>query len=244
MTVTSEPAAVVYKPSSVSLQNARSIQHQLQSNHTLIPSPELQHQIHLATMKLTSILTTILTFLTSIVLADFSIYAAGIGGNGISGNADGWQVYPVTSGVIKCDQALEWIWRSSKDASGDKYGVRCDGEDSACVRGGPGKGIKELEFNTRQSGKDSGRSHFSKFFTTGVENLDGFCGLVVLMKCSAAFYKNRGLAIVNLNGKKIGTCKPAPEQDFYCGITAGRAEGTRKLDCTCSLTAKDFKQPV
>lgn len=60
---------------------------------------------------------------------------------------------------------------------------------------------------------------------------------------SAAYYANRGGAIVDLKGKKLGTCKVAPEQNFYCGIPAGRAEGTRKLDCTSSLTAKDFKQP-
>lgn len=194
-------------------------------------------------MKPATVSTTILTYLTSTVLADFSIYAAGIRGNGISGNVDGWQVYPVTNGVIKCDQALEWIRRSSKDVSGGKYGVRCDGEDSGCVRGGSGKGIKELEFNTRQKGKDTGRPHFSKSFLSVTKiqrvlwpcSIDGSC---------VAFYRNRGGAIVNLDGKKIGTCKPAPEQDFHCGITAGRAEGTRKLDCTFSLTEKDFKQPV
>ena len=109
----------------------------------------------------------ILALLSPAVLADFSLYTAGIGGNGISGNSNGWQVYPVTDGAIGCNQALDWIWRASKDVSGGKYGVRCSGEEHACDRSESGDQIAELEFNTRQSGKDTSRPHFSKSYNSG-----------------------------------------------------------------------------
>lgn len=108
----------------------------------------------------------ILALLSPAVLADFSLYAAGIGGNGISGNSKGWQVYPITDGAIECDQALDWIWRASKDVSGGKYGVRCVGDGHACDRSGSGGQIAELEFNTMQSGKDTSRPHFSKSYSS------------------------------------------------------------------------------
>ena len=95
------------------------------------------------------------------VPGDFSIYAAGIGGNGISGNSNGWQVYPKTNGAISCDEALEWIWRKSNDVSGGKYGVRCKGDSHSCAQSGSGSGIKELELNARQTRKDKD-PHFSK----------------------------------------------------------------------------------
>ena len=67
-------------------------------------------------------------------LGDFSIYAAGIGGNGITGNTNGWQVYPRTVWAIGCNEALGWVWRKSNDVSGGKYGVRCKGSKQSCAR--------------------------------------------------------------------------------------------------------------
>lgn len=104
---------------------------------------------------------TVLAMIVPNALCDFSLYAAGVGGNGISGNSNGWQVYPKTNGVIKCSDALEWIWGDSDDVSGGKYGVRCDGADHSCARSASGKGIEELEINARQSSKDTD-PHFSK----------------------------------------------------------------------------------
>lgn len=95
------------------------------------------------------------------VLGDFSIYAASIGGNGISGNSNGWQIYPKTSGPIGCDNALGWVWRKSNDVSGGKYGVRCKGSKNSCNRSTSGEGIKELELNVRQTNKDKD-PHFSE----------------------------------------------------------------------------------
>lgn len=59
-----------------------------------------------------------------------------------------------------------------------------------------------------------------------------------------AYYLDRNGAIVDIDGKQLGKCKAAPEEKFYCGINVGRAEGTRKLDCTSSLGAGDFKRPT
>lgn len=73
----------------------------------------------------------VLAGLMQATLADFNIYRVGLGGTGISGNAEGWQVY---MGDANCDNAIDWIWRDSDDVSGGKYGVRCDGEDNACGR--------------------------------------------------------------------------------------------------------------
>jgi hypothetical protein len=94
-------------------------------------------------------------------LGDFSIYAASIGGNGISGNSIGWQVYPQTIWAIGCNNALEWVWRKSNDVSGGKYGVRCKGNKGSCAPSGSGEGIKELEVNAKQTSKDKD-PHFSK----------------------------------------------------------------------------------
>ncbi|KAM0709459.1 hypothetical protein Q7P35_003498 [Cladosporium inversicolor] len=151
-------------------------------------------------------------------LGDFSIYASIIGGNGISVNTNGWQIYPRIIGAIGCNGALGWSWRKSNDVSGGKYGVRCKGSKRSCAWSGSGEGIKELELNARQTSK--GRDpHFT-------------------------YYANRGGAIVDLDDKILGTCKVAPEQNFYCGMNTGQAQGTRKLDCTSFLTEKDFKQPT
>lgn len=95
---------------------------------------------------------------------DFSIYAASIGGNGISGNSIGWQVYPRTILAIGCDDALGWIWRKSNDVSGGKYGVRCKGSKDSCTRSGSGEGIKVLELNARQTSKDKD-PHFSEYYS-------------------------------------------------------------------------------
>lgn len=94
-------------------------------------------------------------------LSDFSIYASIIGGNGISVDTNGWQIYPRTIGAIGCNEALGWSWRKSNDVSGGKYGVRCKGSKRACAWSGPGEGIKELELNARQRSKDRD-PHFSK----------------------------------------------------------------------------------
>ena len=98
------------------------------------------------------------------VFGDFSIYAASIGGNGISGNSIGWQVYPRTILAIGCDDALGWIWRKSNDVSGGKYGVRCKGSKDSCTRSGSGEGIKVLELNARQTSKDKD-PHFSEYYS-------------------------------------------------------------------------------
>lgn len=113
-------------------------------------------------MRTSAVSAATLALFAQTVLGDFSIYAAGIGGNGISGNANGWQIYDKTNGVIKCDQAKDWIWQSSKDVSGGKYGVRCSGDGDSCNRSGSGNGIKQLEVNTRLNGGDKNRVHLSK----------------------------------------------------------------------------------
>ncbi|MBE3048616.1 hypothetical protein IMZ48_40170 [Candidatus Bathyarchaeota archaeon] len=95
-------------------------------------------------MKFVSATTVALAALLQAADADFNIYRAGVGGNGISGNAWGYQVY---EGEANCDNNKEWIWRSSKDVSGDKYGVRCKGGGDSCDPSGDPAGIEEMEFN-------------------------------------------------------------------------------------------------
>lgn len=146
------------------------------SSQSKIPSQNTPHNLHLQQLcSCTEILTRLpltmiysavssmaaLALVIPTVLGDFSIYAASIGGNGISGNSNGWQVYPKTSGAIGCDNALGWVWRKSNDVSGGKYGVRCKGSKSSCYRSTSGEGIKELELNARQTGKDKD-PHFSE----------------------------------------------------------------------------------
>lgn len=189
--------------------------------------------------------TAALTLAIPTVLGDFSMYASSVGGNGISGNSMGWQVYSKTSGPIGCNDALGWVWRKSNDVSGGKYGVRCKGSKDACTRATSGEGIKELELNARRTSKDE-NPHFSKApFRSNLErsihvSIFKSQDLTITL---AAYYANRGGAIVDLKDNKIGTCTVAPDQYFYCGINAGQAQGARKLDCISSLTEKDFKQP-
>ncbi|CAI6342542.1 unnamed protein product [Periconia digitata] len=163
--------------------------------------------------------TVILALITPTVLGNFAIYNSGIGGDGISENVDGWQIYELKDGVPACDDALDWIWRDSDDVSGLKYGVRCSGDGDSCNRSGSGDKIKELEINARQYKGDSNRLHFT-------------------------YYANRGGVIVDTDDKPMGICEPAPEEQFYCGIKGGRAEGTRKLNCHSGLWAGNFTQPT
>jgi hypothetical protein len=76
-------------------------------------------------MKYAAVTTIALAALLQAANANFDLYRVGIGGDGISGNAEGWHVY---EGEPSCDQALDWIWRDSEDVSGGKYGVRCEGD--------------------------------------------------------------------------------------------------------------------
>lgn len=95
-------------------------------------------------MKLISATTVALTALLRVTHANFDVYAEGIGGNGISGNTWGYQVY---DSEPDCDNIIDWIWRQSGDVSGGKYGVRCKGSDDACAASGDPSGIEEMEFN-------------------------------------------------------------------------------------------------
>lgn len=74
--------------------------------------------------------------------ANFDVYFAALGGTGIAGNSFGFQVY---DNPPACGDTLDWIWRSSGDVSGGKYGVRCEG-DGCCSSCDP-KDIEEMEFN-------------------------------------------------------------------------------------------------
>lgn len=94
-------------------------------------------------------------------LGDFSIYRARIGGNGITGDTNGWQIYPRTIFATSCDNAIGWVWLRSSDVSGLKPGVRCKGSKYSCDVLEPGDGIKELEINTKWTSKD-GFPHISK----------------------------------------------------------------------------------
>ncbi|KNG45224.1 hypothetical protein DDE82_001753 [Stemphylium lycopersici] len=74
---------------------------------------------------LTVALTASLVHLAS---ANLDIHHVGIGGNGITGNGEGWQVYEAQA---NCDNAKDWYWLDTDDASG--RGALCEGD--GCGRG-------------------------------------------------------------------------------------------------------------
>jgi hypothetical protein len=90
---------------------------------------------------LTAAAATSLATLLPAVTADFVLYAQDIGGNGIIEGAQGWQAYP---DVADCDSVRDWIWRTSDDVSGGKYGVRCKG---SCKYGNEAPDMEEVEMN-------------------------------------------------------------------------------------------------
>lgn len=75
-------------------------------------------------MKIAAATTAACVALLQTVSADFDVYKAGIGGNGIAGNAWGWQIY---DGQATCDNNKDWIWENRSGVSGGKKGVRCKG---------------------------------------------------------------------------------------------------------------------
>ncbi|KAF2149361.1 hypothetical protein K461DRAFT_270964 [Myriangium duriaei CBS 260.36] len=143
--------------------------------------------------------------------ADFTLYAEGIGGNGISGNAWGYQVY---DGKAECDHIIDWIWRTSSDVSGGKYGVRCKGDGDSCASSGDPAGIKELEMNF-----NSAEHHWT-------------------------LYAARDWGLYDLKDNKVGSCEAIkhPGDQFFCGAGAGRAEGQAKLRCKVDATAEDINK--
>ena len=91
--------------------------------------------------------------------ADFDLYAAGIGGNGIAGNAWGYQAYDGTGIEQSCGGVIDWIWRASGDVSGGKYGVRCaDGAEGSCAPSGDPTGVSQVEVNFNSDNK-----HWSEY---------------------------------------------------------------------------------
>jgi hypothetical protein len=114
------------------------------------------------TMKVNTLSAATLALLTQTVLGDFSIYTANLQAKDFVNSKYGFQVYPVTEGVVTCDQAQGYIWQPTTDASGTKSGVRCAGDDGGCAPIGSGSGIKQLEFNTGPNGMGPAGLHFSK----------------------------------------------------------------------------------
>jgi hypothetical protein len=115
-------------------------------------------------MKVNTLSAATLALLTQTVLGDFSIYASSFQNKVVPSIANGLQAYPLTDGVINCDQADDWIWQKKSDVS-KHYGVRCAGDKGACTQGSSvsGAGIKQLEWNTGKDGRTNRRqSYFSK----------------------------------------------------------------------------------
>ncbi|KAI7546241.1 hypothetical protein KC331_g5742 [Hortaea werneckii] len=165
-------------------------------------------------MQLLTTLTAILLALTPIATADFSLYQVGKGGTGIVANIEGWQVYANTPNTIGCDRVRESINLGQRpDVSGKKTGVRCKTAKGQCGRSGGGGNILELEFNRARAG--GGRHHFT-------------------------YYKDRGGALVGLNGEILGHCTPDGGAQFFCSKGISRVEGTRKLNCKSSIWARDL----
>jgi len=165
-------------------------------------------------MQLLTTVTGTLLALTPLATADFSLYQTGSGGTGLINNFEGWQVYANTPNTIGCNRVREeFNWGDVPDVSGKKVGVRCKAPDGKCGRGEGGADISELELNQRPVG--GGKNyHFT-------------------------YYKDRGGALVGLNGEDLGHCTPA-NANFYCSKGIFRVEGTRTLNCKSSISASDL----
>ncbi|KAI6864493.1 hypothetical protein KC343_g1301 [Hortaea werneckii] len=161
-------------------------------------------------------LTATLLALTPIATADFSLYKVGRGGTGLVGNVEGWQVYANTPDTIRCKSVRESLdWGLRPDVSGKKTGVRCKTEKGTCTRSRGGGEILEMELNERPI--DGGANyHFT-------------------------YYKDRGGALVGLNGEDLGHCTPDEGAQFFCSKGISRVEGTRKLNCKSSISASDLR---
>lgn len=74
-------------------------------------------------MKTATVTAAFIAMLSSLVKADFSVWAVGIGIGGAGFPEEGWQVYDNDSGSIDCSDAHDWIWGDRGDVSGWKYGT-------------------------------------------------------------------------------------------------------------------------
>ncbi|KAI6820881.1 hypothetical protein KC332_g9446 [Hortaea werneckii] len=159
-------------------------------------------------------LTATLLALTPIATADFSLYRVGVGGTGIVANQEGWQVYANTPDITRCKKVRELLnWGVLPDVSGKKTGVRCKTEKGTCTRSNGGGEILEMELNEPRV--EGGRHHFT-------------------------YYKDRGGALVGLNGEDLGHCTPDEGAQFFCSKGTSRVEGTRKLNCRSPIWARDL----
>ena len=112
-------------------------------------------------MQLLTTLTATLLALTPIAIADFSLYRVGVGGDGITANQEGWQVYANTPDDIRCKKVRERLnWGLLPDVSSKKTGVRCKTKKGTCTRINGGGEILEMELNEPRM--EGGRYHFSK----------------------------------------------------------------------------------
>lgn len=100
-------------------------------------------------MKFDSITAIAMASFLKLVNANFDLHRVVIGGTGMSGNSEGWQVY---EGDANCDNKLDWLWVDSKEVSGGKYGVRCEGD--GCGRNAESDpaniDIAEMNFNSAE----------------------------------------------------------------------------------------------
>ncbi|RMY80540.1 hypothetical protein D0862_12694 [Hortaea werneckii] len=62
----------------------------------------------------------------------------------------------------------------------------------------------------------------------------------VRCKTAKAYYKDRGGALVGLNGENLGHCTPDGGAQFFCSKGISRVEGTRKLNCKSPIWARDL----
>ena len=168
--------------------------------------------------------------LLSAVTADFEIYRVGIGGNGITENVEGWQVY---QDEANCDTVLDWIWPDTDDASG--RGVRCEG-DGGCGRseGSASSEIEVLEMNFVGY-------HWSESAFARSAMLERAARMANVRSFRIAYYRDRGDGdLVDTNDVRVGRCYPWPAAFLTCGLTVSRLEGYRKLRCEIDVSAEQI----
>jgi hypothetical protein len=196
----------------------------LNSTFVLPHHPQQALQQRLGKMKIFSATLLAATTMLQVAHSDFIVYTANSGGSGLVYNTRGYQVY---DGDANCGNILQWKYSYEEDVSG-KPGVQCKGKD--CPGGNPAD-IEQLEMNF-------GAHHISKSLK---HNQDDENEVETYMH-HVAYYKDRGGALVDMDGRQAGTCEPFEGAEYWCSDKVGnRFEGKRMFRCKSFLTVGDLR---
>jgi len=171
------------------------------------------------------------------VHANFDLYSGTegwVGFQGITSYSGKWFVF---DGEPDCNMA----WRvprynPSSDVSGDKIGVRCEG-DGCSPEADPARvALVEMHFrNDPLLHWSTWWPPFTLHLWLNAELTPTVCAMM------AAIYQNRGgYEMIGLDGRVYGNCDPFPGDDFRCPGEFSSISATRKFRCYSSWTAGDI----